>query len=97
VHRGLFRVTPDYEVILLANIDTPLATSEDDVCVGPTGDIFVVGPEEHPLFRMLRITRDGDVSIVARNLPFDTLSVTANRQGDIFFTCGAGLFRISKK
>lgn len=97
VHRGLFRVTPDYEVTLLANIDTSLATSEDDVCVGPTGDMFVVGPEEHPLFRMLRITPDGDVSLVARNLPFDTLSCTTNRQGDVFFTCGAGLFRISEK
>lgn len=95
VHRGLFRISPDNKVTLLANIDTPLATSEDDVFVGPSGDIFVVGPEEHPVFRMLRITPEGDVSVFARNLPFDTLSLTINQSGDIFFTCSAGLFKIA--
>lgn len=73
VHRGLYRISSEYEATLIADIDTPLASSEDDVAVGPSGDIFVVGPEEHPDFRMLRISPEGEVSVVARNLPYDTL------------------------
>jgi hypothetical protein len=96
VHRGLFRISNDQQVTLLTNIDSPLATTEDDVFVHPSGDIFVVGPEEHPIFRMLRITPQGEVSKFAGNLPYDTLSLTINGAGDIFFTCSAGLFKISE-
>lgn len=97
VHRGLFRITPDNKAILITDIDTPLATTEDDIFVHPLGDIFVVGPEEHPNFRLLRITPDGNISVVARKLPFDTLSLTINQEGEIFFTCSAGLFKVSEK
>ena len=96
VHRGLFKISGDQQVTHLTDIDTPLATTEDDVFVHPSGDIFVVGPEEHPVFRMLRITPGGEVSEFARNLPYDTLSLTINDAGDIFFTCSAGLFKISE-
>lgn len=96
VHRGLFKISNNQQVTFLTDIDTPLATTEDDVFVHPSGDIFVVGPEEHPVFRMLRITPQGEVSEFARNLPYDTLSLTINNAGDIFFTCSAGLFKISE-
>lgn len=96
VHRGLFRVTPDYEVTLITNIDTELATSEDDVAIHPSGDIFVVGPERHPWFRMLHITQDGEVDGIAWSLPFDALSLTINPKGEIFFTCSDGLFKMSQ-
>jgi sugar lactone lactonase YvrE len=96
VHRGLFRISSDDQVTHLTDIDTPLATTEDDVFMHPSGDIFVVGPEEHPVFRMLKITPQGEVSVFARNLPYDTLSLTINDTGDIFFTCSAGLFKISE-
>ena len=91
VHRGLYRVNPDYEVSLIANIDTEDATSEDDVFIHPSGDIFVVGPERHPDFRLLRITPEGDVSVVAQKLPFDTLSLAINQDGEVYFTCSTGL------
>lgn len=96
VHRGLFKIFNDHQVTHLTDIDTPLATTADDVFVHPSGDIFVVGPEEHPVFRMLRITPQGEVSVFARNLPYDTLSLTINDAGDVFFTCSAGLFKISE-
>jgi len=97
VHRGLFKITPDNETMFITDIDTPLATTEDDVFVHPSGDIFVIGPEEHPDFRLLRITPEGDISVVAQRLPFDTLSLAINKDGEIFFTCSAGLFKVSEK
>jgi len=97
VHRGLYRISPEYEVTLITDIDTPLAGTEDDVFVHPSGDIFVVGVEEHPIFRMLRITPEGDISIFTKNLPYDTYSLVINEAGDIFFCCSAGLFKISEK
>lgn len=96
VHRGLYRVSPNQQITHLVDIDTPLCGSEDDVFVSPSGDIYVVGPEEHPVFRMLRITPDGEASSFARHLPYDTLGLTISDTGDIYFTCSAGLFRISR-
>jgi sugar lactone lactonase YvrE len=96
VRRGLYRVTPDNRLDLIVNIDTELAGTVDDVAVSPTGEIYVVGPEEHPNFRILQITQDGQVSVFARNVPYDILSVAINQEGEVFFTCSAGLFKISK-
>jgi sugar lactone lactonase YvrE len=96
VRRGLFRIAPDNQVSLIVNIDTELAGTVDDVAVSPSGEIYAVGPEEHPIFRILRITPDGQVSVFARNVPYDILSVAVNQEGEVFFTCSAGLFKISK-
>lgn len=96
VRRGLFRIAPDNPVSLIVNIDTELAGTVDDVAVSPSGEIYVVGPEEHPIFRILRITPDGQVSVFARNVPYDILSVAFNQEGEVFFTCSTGLFKISK-
>jgi hypothetical protein len=96
VHRELFRISPDGQISYLVDIDSPLATSEDDVYVSPTGDIYVIGPEEHPIFRMLKVTPEGEVSVFAKHLPYDTLSLVVSDAGDIYFTCSAGLFKISQ-
>jgi len=97
VHRGLYRISSDYQATLITEINTPLATSEDDVFVAPSGEIYVVGPEEHPNFRLLRISLQGEVTAIARYLPYDTLSLAINNAGEIYFTCSAGLFKVSRE
>jgi hypothetical protein len=97
VHRGLYKVSPTYDVTLITNIDTPMATTEDDMFVHPSGDIFVVTVELHPDFQLLRISPDGDISVILRKLPYDTLSLVINQNGEMFFTCSAGLFKVSGK
>ena len=94
VHRGLFRISPSYDVTLITDIDTPMATTEEDMFVHPSGDIFVVTVELHPEFQLLRITPGGNISVIARKLPYDTLSLVINQYGEIFFTCSAGLFKV---
>jgi sugar lactone lactonase YvrE len=96
VHRGLYRISPSYDVTLITDIDTPMATTEDDMFVHPSGDIFVVTVELHPEFQLLRISPDGNISVIARKLPYDTLSIVINQDGEIFFTCSAGLFKVVK-
>jgi hypothetical protein len=96
VHRSLYKISPSYEVTLITDIDTPMATTEDDMFVHPSGDIFVITVELHPEFQLLRISPAGEISVVARRLPYDTLSLVIDQDGEIFFTCSAGLFKVTE-
>jgi sugar lactone lactonase YvrE len=94
VRRRLVRMSPQGELTVLAKIDTREATTTDDVAVAPSGDIWIVTPQSHPLFRVLRIGAGGEVSVVAWNTPYDTLAVRVSESGEVYFTCSAGLFKI---
>jgi hypothetical protein len=98
VHRGLFKITSDGQITHIMDIDTPPVGSEDDIYVAPNGDIFIIGvSDEDAVSRLLRITSEGEVSLFADNLPFSTQSIAVNQEGDVYFTCAAGLFRIYKE
>lgn len=91
--RRLFKVTLSNELLPFANLDTKSSSSTDDISVTPTGDIFVIASEP-PAFKILKITPKGKAGIFADNLPCDTLSLTTDQWGNIFFASSAGVFKI---
>jgi sugar lactone lactonase YvrE len=93
--RRLFKITPHNEVTLFANLDTPSSSSTDDICIAPSGDIFVIASEP-PVFKMLKMTPAGKITVFAKNLPCDPLSLATDLQGNIFFASSAGVFKIFK-
>jgi len=93
--RRLFKITPHNKVTLLANLDTSSSSSTDDLSIAVSGDIFVIASEP-PVFKILKITPKGKITVFAKNLPCDPLSLTTDKQGNIFFASSAGVFKIFK-
>ncbi|MFC1928941.1 hypothetical protein ACFLXK_05015 [Chloroflexota bacterium] len=64
-----------------------------DIAVSPSGDAFLLG---HPLgpFEIRKITPEGEVSIFATHLLVDPFGITFNAEGDLFFSCATGIYRI---
>ncbi|MBN1120546.1 MAG: hypothetical protein JXJ17_05670 [Anaerolineae bacterium] len=62
-----------------------------NIDAGPQGYLYwLVNPE----FEIHRITPEGGATILARNLPVDPGAVTADSEGDIYFVCAGGIYRI---
>jgi hypothetical protein len=50
-----------------------------------------------PNNHIYKITPNGDLILFARNLPIDALSIAVSQSGDVYFSCGGGIFRIYKE
>jgi streptogramin lyase len=62
-----------------------------NIDAGPLGYLYwLVSPE----FEIHRITPEGEATVMARNLPVDPGAVTADSEGDIYFVCAGGIYRI---
>jgi hypothetical protein len=95
IHRGVFRISQTGEPTLLATIDTPFAGTEDNIYVAPSGEIFIAGASEvEAASWILKLSGEGERSILAENLPFSTQSLVVDERADVYFTCAAGLFKI---
>lgn len=51
----------------------------------------------NPNNHIYKITPNGDLILFARNLPIDALSIAVSQSGDVYFSCGGGIFRIYKE
>jgi streptogramin lyase len=57
----------------------------------PQGTLWwVVDPE----MRIYRVTRNGEATLFAQNLPCDPAAAVADGQGDVYFTSPSGIYRI---
>ena len=88
----LYRISSEGQASLITNVDAPLMA--DHVSIGPSGEMFVVGPEEPPYSQLMKLSAEGKVTLVLKHIPNGTRSMAISNSGDIYFTCSAGLFRI---
>ena len=79
-------------------MDADLPNNEEDFALLPSGDIIMItrgvvgSPDEYEL---VKISPMGEKSRIAWHLPIDPLSMAMNIEGDIFFDCAMGVFKIS--
>ena len=98
--RRLYRVTSSGELSLVANLDADLPNNEDDFAFTSSGNIIMLTrgvvcyPDEYEL---VKITPTGEKSRIAWHLPIDPLGMAMNAEGDIFFTCAMGIFKVSRR
>jgi len=90
---SLFEITTDGNVKLLAEFSDEVPCCEVDLAVSPSNDAFLLA---HPLdeFEIRKVTPEGDVSVFASHLPVDPFGIAINVEGDIFFSCATGIYRI---
>ncbi len=90
---SLFEITTDGNVKLLAEFIDEIPCCEVDLAVSPSDDAFLLA---HPLdeFEIRKVTPEGDVSVFASHLPVDPFGIAISVEGDIFFSCATGIYRI---
>jgi hypothetical protein len=96
---ALLKISPQGEITVLTEIIDYIDEWTHSFAVTPSGDIYLVDqPGNFPglsQFVMWKITPQGKRSPFATCLPTDPFSVAINPEGDIFFSCGAGIYKIS--
>lgn len=90
----VFRISAGYEPTLIRSIDSPVSISEDELAVDASGNIYVIGVEQSPYSRMIKISPEGDITLIAWHLPHSAQSLAISEAGELYFTCSAGLFKI---
>jgi sugar lactone lactonase YvrE len=98
----LFKISPSGEGEVIAKFTQNVTSWTGSVAVGPSGDIYIVdhpGLEESGLegpsaFVIWKVTPQGEISLFADRLPSDPFSIAINPEGDLFFTCGIGIYKI---
>jgi hypothetical protein len=90
---SLFKIATDGDVKTLAKFADQVPCCLVDIAISPSGDAFLLA---HPLdgFEIRKVTPEGEVSIFASHLPVDPFSITFNGEGDLFFSCSTGIYRI---
>jgi hypothetical protein len=96
---ALLKISPQGEIKVLTEIIDYVDEWTHCFAVAPSGDIYLADqPGNFPglsQFVMWKITPQGERSLFATYLPTDPFSIDINPEGDIFFSCGAGIFKIS--
>jgi sugar lactone lactonase YvrE len=98
----LLKISPEGKVEVLAVFTEEVTSWTGSLAVDPSGDIYIVdhpglegsGFEGPSAFLIWKVTPKGDISLFTDRLPSDPFSIAVNPQGDIFFTCGIGIYKI---